>query len=189
MSEPRLPAYHPQHLRADQRDLYDRITGGPRGTGTQHFPLLEEDGSLAGPFGPMLLNPPVGDALQELGAALRYRGALPDRARELVILAVAAHHNSRFEWRAHAPAARAAGVDDDELERVRAGALPAGGDPVARAAARVALALMTHGDLEDAEFGAARETLGEAGVYEVTTLVGYYSTLALQMRVFRREPS
>jgi len=34
----------------------------------------------------MLLQPAVGQALQALGAALRYQGSLPDRARELATL-------------------------------------------------------------------------------------------------------
>ncbi|HEY0949418.1 MAG TPA: hypothetical protein VGD85_04425, partial [Nocardioides sp.] len=54
---------------------------------------------LAGLAG--LLSPAVGDALQRLGAAVRYRTALPDRAREMAILLVAARWDSAFEREAH----------------------------------------------------------------------------------------
>ena len=41
------------------------------------------------------------------------------------------------------------------------------------------------GDLDDARWAEASTALGDAVVFELTTLVGYYSTLALQLRVFR----
>lgn len=188
MTEDRLPPLTPDVLDDAQRALYERITGGPRGSAPQGAgSLVEADGRLAGPFGPMLLDPPIGDALQELGAALRYRGVLPASARELVICCVAAHHGSEFEWRVHAPLARDAGVAEDDLDRVRTGGSPTGGSAADREAARAALALMTHGDLEDDEFQAARAAIGEAGIFEVTALVGYYTTLSLQLRLFRRD--
>lgn len=186
--QPRLPPLTPDVLDDEQRALYDRITGGPRGVAPQGgVPLVGPDGQLSGPFGPMLLNPPIGDALQELGATLRYRGRLPDSARELVILCVAAHHGSDVEWRVHEPLALAAGVDPADVETVRAGGTPTRGAPADVAAARTALALMTHGDLEDDEFAAVREVIGPGGVFEVTALVGYYTLLSLQLRLFRRD--
>ena len=51
--------------------------------------------------------------------------------------------------------------------------------------AQTAAALLTRGDLEDAEYLDAVEHLGPAGLFELLTLVGYYATLALQLRVFR----
>jgi hypothetical protein len=45
--------------------------------------------------------------------------------------------------------------------------------------------LLTSGDVDDDAWAAAVDTLGEAGAVELTTLVGYYSLLALQMRVLR----
>ncbi|MDQ4117750.1 MAG: carboxymuconolactone decarboxylase family protein, partial [Actinomycetota bacterium] len=83
----RLPGLRPPELDDAQRGVYSAITDGARG----HVPTAP-DGSLAGPFNAMVHAPWVGDALQELGAALRTRGRLPARTRELAVLAVAAHH-------------------------------------------------------------------------------------------------
>ncbi|UUT36158.1 hypothetical protein [Microbacterium elymi] len=47
---------------------------------------------------------------------------------------------------------------------------------------------LLHGDLDDTTWDDASRALGAAVVFELTTLVGYYSTLALQLRVFRAEP-
>ena len=41
------------------------------------------------------------------------------------------------------------------------------------------------GDLDDELWDEASAALGADGVFELTVLVGYYSTLALQLRVFR----
>ena len=46
-------------------------------------------------------------------------------------------------------------------------------------------ALVARGDLDDAEYREAVDHLGPAGLFELLTLVGYYATLALQLRVFR----
>jgi 4-carboxymuconolactone decarboxylase len=51
--------------------------------------------------------------------------------------------------------------------------------------ARTVAALVTRGDLDDAEYREAADQVGAAGLFELLTLVGYYTTLALQLRVFR----
>jgi 4-carboxymuconolactone decarboxylase len=51
--------------------------------------------------------------------------------------------------------------------------------------ARTAAALLERGDLDDAEYREAVGQVGTEGLFELLTLVGYYATLALQLRVFR----
>jgi 4-carboxymuconolactone decarboxylase len=181
----RLPRLHPPFDNEDQQRLYAAITSGPRGGSQQPFALVDEVGALAGPFNAMLLQPGLGAALQALGAAIRYQGTLPARTRELAILVVAGHWSSAFEQHAHEAAGRRAGLSEEELAAVRAGAEPDLADPAEQAAVRVAQTLVRAGDLDDAEYAGAVAQLGEAGVFELTTLVGYYATLALQLRVFR----
>ena len=43
-------------------------------------------------------------------------------------------------------------------------------------------------DLDDQQYAEAVATLGEQSLVELTTLVGYYATLALQLRIFRVDP-
>lgn len=50
---------------------------------------------------------------------------------------------------------------------------------------RVARSLAELGDLDDDLYDEAVDVLGEAGLFEVMTLVGYYAALAMQLRVFR----
>lgn len=186
----RLPKLPVDALDADQRAVYDAIAGGPRATSVP--PMVDGEGRLEGPFNAMLLHPPLGDALQGVGGALRYRAMLGGRAREMATLLVAAHWDSAFEWYAHEAAGRAAGLTDAELAALRAG--PVAGliaetftDPADRLIVDTTAALLIRGDLADVEFAAARDGLGLPALFELTTLVGYYGTLALQMRVFRVE--
>lgn len=186
MTSERLAPLAPPALTERQRALYDAIAGGPRAAGPQHFALTREDGSLRGPFNALLLAPDLGEAVQGVGAAIRYRGTLPDRAREIAILIVAAHWDSAFERESHEAVGRAVGLDETELAALRALDLSAlAGDE--RLMADVALELV-RGDLGDELWGRAEPILGAAWIFELTVLVGYYSMLALQLRAFRVEP-
>lgn len=177
----------PAELDPAQLALYRAITGGPRGAGPQAFPLAEPDGRLRGPFSAMLLDPALGGPLQELGAALRFAGSLPARARELVILTVAAEVHSGFEQRAHEALGRRIGLTEDELAAVRAGAPLPGPDPVERAAVAAARTLARRAGFDDAAYRAAVEVLSERDLFEVVVLVGYYGALAGVLAVFAPE--
>ena len=180
----RVPKLEPSSLDAEQRALYDAIAGGRRAQGPQLFRLTDGEGRLEGPFNAFLLQPRLGSALQALGSAVRYDTGLDDRCREIAILVVAAHWRSDFERYAHEAVGRSAGLGEAELAAVRDGrhAALAGREAVV---ARTAGALAARGDLDDAEYAEAVGHLGPAGLFELLTLVGYYATLALQLRVFR----
>lgn len=160
----RLRPLRPEDLDAEQRALREALTDPPGRVGT------DPDGSLQGPFDAMLRAPRSGAALQGVGAALRYRGVLPDRVRELAILRVAAHHRSAYEWHAHAPVAAALEVVDPHAEQVAVAAVDE---------------LLGTGDLTDDAWSRTVDALGEAGAVELTTVVGYYALLAMQLRVLR----
>lgn len=179
----RTDSLRPDQMEPDQKKLYEAITQGTRAQGPQHFALTDEQGRLNGPFGDFLLSPSVGMALQALGAALRYETGLPDRARELAILTVAARQRSTFERESHEAIARALGFSQDELDAIRREDITPF-DGVESLVGRTVLALLD-GDLNDCAWYAAEELLGQRTVFELLTLVGYYSTLALQLRVFR----
>lgn len=180
----RIPRPTPDQLDDSQRALYESITGGPRASGPQLFPLTDGDGRLEGPFNAMLLNPTIGTALQSVGEAIRYRGQLSDRAREIAILAVAAHWDSGFEQRAHEAVGRHVGLADTEITALRQGQDVPLEDAGEAAVLTVTRRLLERQKLDDDEYDHAVNTLGAATVFELTTLVGYYTTLAWQMRVF-----
>jgi 4-carboxymuconolactone decarboxylase len=182
----RLAVLSSEEMTPEQVDLYREILGGPRGQGPRAVLLASGAGGLAGPFNAMLYAPPVGHALQELGAAIRFRTQLAPRIREMAILVVAQAWDSAYERDSHELLGRDAGLTDQEIEALRDGEDPGFADKQEEVAHSVVRALTGPGaDLDDEQYDTAVTVLGERAVFELSTLVGYYATLALQMRVFR----
>lgn len=180
----RLGKLHPDELTDEQRRVYEDIAGGRRAQGPQLFQLVDRQRRLEGPFNAFLLQPRLGAALQAVGSAVRYETTLSDRAREIAILVVSVRWESEFEWYAHEAVGRHIGLTDDEIDGIRVGrydVLPEGDLVVAN----VCRELAATGDLGDESYTAAVRAVGLTQVFELTTLVGYYATLALQLRVFR----
>jgi 4-carboxymuconolactone decarboxylase len=185
----RLPVLSSDEMTSEQVDLYREILGGPRGQGPRAVLLASGAGGLAGPFNAMLYSPPVGHALQELGAAIRFRTELAPRIREMAILVVAQAWDSAYERDSHELLGRDAGLTDAEIEALRAGEDPGFADKQEQVAYSVVRALTGPGlksaDLDDQEYDTAVAVLGEQALVELSALVGYYATLALQLRIFR----
>jgi 4-carboxymuconolactone decarboxylase len=181
----RIARLTPSMLEGDRLALYNEIAGGRRALGPQLFSLIGTDGALEGPFNAFLLQPQLGRVVQAVGAAVRYETSFSDRARELAILVVAHRWESDFEWYAHVAVGRHVGLTDAELASVRMRDYSGLTDREESVVASVADALSWAGDLEDAAYAEAVSVLGQTQLFELITLVGYYSALALQLRVFR----
>lgn len=179
----RIEPFHPYDLDEGQRRLYAAIVGG-RGGIAAVVPLTDDEGHLTGPFNAMLLSPEIGMALQEVGTAIRDHGALSPRSRELAILVVAAHWQCAFELDAHTLIGAHVGLTGAELDALRAGGELGLHDHEEAAVLTVARALVRTGDLGQSDYEAAASGLGPAKLFEISTLVGYYSLLAVQMRIF-----
>lgn len=181
----RLPWPTPDELDPERRAVYDAIAGGPRAAGPQVFRLTDDDGRLEGPFNAMLVSPGVGLALQDLGAAVRYRTSLSDRAREIAILALASLRRSNFEWYAHERVGRKAGLTEAEMSALHDGVTPDSLSAEEAVLLRTTRLLATDGDLDEDAFRTAEDGLGRETLAELVVLVGYYDLLALSLRVWR----
>lgn len=183
--------YRPSDLTVEQRALYEILTGGERSSLPGGQRLVDEDGVLTGPFNAMLHNPAVGGPLQALGSALRTEVGLDARARELVVLLVASTLDSDVEWYGHVRIARALGVPESVLTDLKAGsiptALPAEYADSGTCALVLARQVLTGQGIGD-DFVRLAAVLGDAGVFEVVSLVGYYWTLARLLAVFGVDP-
>jgi 4-carboxymuconolactone decarboxylase len=182
---PRLDLIPPAELAPAQRALYDAITGGPRASQAGTVPITDAGGQLLGPFAIMLLSPEVGNAMQQVGAKIRFGTALTGRERELAILAVAGSLNSEFERLAHVPAARGLGLTEPQIDAALAGRAADGLSADEAMVGRLALAMTVDRTLSDDDYSAGVEALGQERLAELTWLVGYYSALALSLAVFR----
>jgi 4-carboxymuconolactone decarboxylase len=182
---PRLDLIPPAELAPAQRALYDAITGGPRAGQAGTVPITDADGQLLGPFAVMLLSPEVGNAMQQVGAKIRFGTALTGRERELAILTVAGALSSEFERLAHVPAARALGLTEPQIDAALAGRTADGLSADEAIVARLALSMTVDRTLSDEDYSGGVTALGRERLAELTWLVGYYSALALSLAVFR----
>src|SRR6201996_1266971 len=123
---PRLDLIAPADLDDAQRTVYEAITSGPRARQARAVPLVDESGRLMGPFAVMLLSPGVGNAMQQVGAKIRFSTTLTARERELGILSVAGELRCDFERLAHVPVALKAGLTKDQVNAVLSRRVPDG---------------------------------------------------------------
>lgn len=177
----RLHWYTPDELNEPQRAYYDALVNGPRGKGS----LTDEQGRLVGAFNARLLDPAVGDAIQRLGATLRFETEIDDRMREIAVLEVAASERCNFEWRGHAAAALRAGASEAIVESIRTGTDCADCTEDEALARRVVRALIRDRDLDDELFAQAEQQLGLTVLFDLISLVGHYQHTALALRVWR----
>lgn len=174
----------PGDLAPEQAAVYAAIAEGPRKTQAGLVPVVDDEGRLLGPFGVMAIAPALGEAVQAVGAALRFHGRLAPATRELATLMVAVEHACDFEWFAHVNAARSAGLTPEQLAAVRDRQQPQGLDAEQAAVWAALRALQQRGALDDDEYAAATASLGEAGLAELVWLDGYYSMLATALAAF-----
>jgi alkylhydroperoxidase family enzyme len=184
----RVDDVDPADMTDAQRTLYEYFTSGPRAAMDSPFSLVAADGRLQGPPAVWILSPTFGHALQQIGGAVRFGSRLPARASEIAILLVGHHHRSAFELYAHTRAGAAAGLTKADLAALADNKEPAGLSDVEFCAFRTTQRILDRGVLDDDEFRDAAGVLGEAGLLELVTLVGYYNMVAWQLAVFDVQP-
>jgi 4-carboxymuconolactone decarboxylase len=168
----RLPLPPMAQLDAAQRAAAQALIDGPRK-------------AVYGPFVPLLRTPALLERVALLGETLRFGGQLDARLRELAICIAACHVGNQFEWAMHEPLARGAGVNAAALDAMRQGARPDGLAADEQLVHDFSSELLAHHGVADATFERTRAALGEAGVVELTTLVGYFVMVSWLMNVAR----
>ena len=164
---PRISFPTPDTMSSDQRAVYDDIVTGPRGR-------------LVGPLRAVLHNATLADRWQKFGQVLRFETSLPAHLNELAILVTARRWNSDLEWAIHDQDAARAGLPDEVAEAIRTGATPDfGADIASREIYDYARELLMNGDVSDAVHAAVTARWNEIGVVELTSVIGYYSMVAM----------
>ncbi len=179
----RLERFEVAELDPEQRKVYDRLLSRRAGK-PQPYPLVDDRGRLEGPANAWLLSPPIAEAFERLGAAIRFELSISHRIREIVTLHVAHHRDSPYEFYAHRLTAPLAGLSAEEIEDLCAGRDPGLTDERERLAYTVTRTLVDTGDLDDETYEKAVALLGAQGMFEITVLIGYYGMTATQLAVF-----
>jgi len=80
--------------------------------------ILESRGNVSPLYQLLLHSPPIASGWETFLTAIRRQSTLPATLRELVILRIAALNRATYEFDAHAPLARAAGLSEQKLAAV-----------------------------------------------------------------------
>lgn len=155
-----------EELTAEQAETFDWVVGSR--------------GRMIRPFEVLLHAPATARLVAELGAQIRFASSLSDHDRELVIIAVGRTQGCAFQWHSHRPLAEAVGVRSAVIAHLDTGA---DADLTATEALLIGFVreLCADGTVGEATFEAARRHLGDAGVVELCTTVGYYTMLGYVM--------
>ncbi len=162
----------------DQARIWDGLTES-RGTS-----LDAPGGGLIGPFNAFLHAPDIGRRLSALGAHLRFGLTVERRLIEVAICTVGAHWRSNFEFFAHGPMAIEHGVAPEVVEALREGRPPTFDRDDERIVHAVAQQLLETARVDDATYAAAVELLGERGMVELASLIGYYCLISSILNTF-----
>ena len=185
MSTPRLAPQTFDTLTDDQRVLWDNITTGPRGNPErEHGGLAGSDGALIGPFNALFQSPEIGDAIQKLGAAIRYQTSLPADLLEVAICTMGGHWRANFEFWAHARLAVNAGVSDEAIDAIRDGGAPDFGNDQHQTIYQFGRELIENQRVSDQTYDTLKGMIGESGVFEVASVMGYYALVSIGLNTF-----
>lgn len=158
-----------------QREIFDRIAEGRKGV---------EDGHIGGPFDAWILNPEMGSRISGLGGLFRFRTSVDRRQIELAILLTGAYWRAQYEWYAHEPMARQAGLPESVIEAIKVGKKPDFVDASDRAAWHLVTELLATHRVGDDTFAAAVQAFGEQGVSELVNVTGYYTMVCMTLNTF-----
>jgi 4-carboxymuconolactone decarboxylase len=139
----------------------------------------------SGPFVPLLRSPEVLSRARAMGDYVRYRSALPPRLSELVILLTARAWTQNYEWNAHAPLARQAGVSAKVIEAIGEGRRPAEMTDDEEILVTFCDELRRNQSVSDATYARMVGRFGENGVIDTIGIVGYYTMIAMVLNTAR----
>jgi len=156
-------------LTAEQKTVFDQLVAGR--------------GRILGPYKIWIHSPTVASGMEHIGTFLNKRSSLSTREVEIGILVIAQHWDGEYVKQAHIKAGKAAGLTQEQIDAVLAGRDPQFSDPHERAVYRFATALASKTKLSDSDFGEIEKAIGRDGIAEVLVLLGYYTSVALGMKV------
>jgi AhpD family alkylhydroperoxidase len=147
--------------------------------------IVAERGRVSALYQALLNSAPLAEGWEKLLTAIRHRSSVPADLRELAILRVAVLNRARFEFEAHLPVARKAGVAENKLAAVDS---PQIGEPFS-ALERAVLALtdaMTRDvQVADALFLPIAQHFDRRAVTELVATIAAYNMVSRFLEALR----
>lgn len=168
MNQPlRFPVLTPEQMTPRQKEVADAIAGGPRG-------------GIRGPFLALIHHPDLANCVQQLGEHLRYGAKIAPAHIELIVLTVARHWSSQYEWFAHERIARnTTDLADHIIQALAQGLTPTDMTEEQTVLHTLAQECLAQGHPSDAIYDRAIALFGRPGVLDAIALTGYYSMIAM----------
>jgi 4-carboxymuconolactone decarboxylase len=158
-----------ENLTDEQKTIFERLTAGR--------------GRILGPYKIWIHSPTVASGMEHIGTYLNKRSSLSPREVEIGILVIAQHWDADYVRQAHIRLGKEVGLTPETIDAILAGTDPKLTDPHERAVHEFATALVSGTKLPDDEFAEIEKRLGRDGIAEVLVLLGYYTSVALGMKV------
>ncbi len=147
--------------------------------------LLGNRGRIPTPFKVWLHSPALAVQLQGLGAFLTKASSLSVREQKIAIMRLAAHWHADYVLRVQAGEAREAGISGSVIEALESGRDPHLTDAREQSVYELVCDFDRPVPSSDALFERAVRELGHAGIAEILALCGYFTAVALAMKLYR----
>jgi 4-carboxymuconolactone decarboxylase len=168
---PRLNDLDPAALTAEQKRVYAHVAA-------------MHTGHVRGPWAVALRDPDVLEHTHALYERLCVDTKLGKRLFELMVLVVARHWTSQFEWNTHEKYAREYGISDAAIDAIRIRAVPHFERADEQIVYDVVNELSDSKALSDATYARALAALGEELLVELISAAGLYTMVAMLLNAF-----
>jgi 4-carboxymuconolactone decarboxylase len=149
---PRFPKISMEQLNPEQQAVAAEV-------------LKQSSAGLGGPYGMLIKSPELLKRYLLMTEYLRQKTSLPHRLNEMAILLEARLWDAQYEWWAHEPLARKAGVPDAVIEDMQ---------PDENVVYDVVTEILNRRQLSDDTFARAKQILGEQQVVDLVAVTGFY---------------
>ncbi len=149
-----------------------------------HEVAISRNAMESGPGSVMINSPEMRKRANHLVFYFRQESELPQKIQEMAMILTARHMDCQYIWFAHAARAREEGISDEFVDALRdKKPLPklAGAEQIV---VDYATELFATNRVSPGTFQAALDHFGAQLLTELTTMMGYYSMLALNVNAF-----
>ena len=158
---PRFPTRTMEQLNPEQKAVAESV-------------LKQSSAGLGGPYAMLITSPELLKRYLLMTEYLRQKTSVPKRLNEMAILLEARIWDAQYEWWAHEPLARKAGVPEAVIVAIRDGKRPASLQPDEAIVYDFVTELLHKRSLSDETFAKAKQILSEQQVVDLAAVIGFY---------------
>lgn len=166
VSQPRMTPLPESEWNDDAREIMQRVT---------------RDGRVLNIYTTLAHHPKLFQRWSVFGTHVLFQSTLPARERELLILRTGWLCRSEYEWGQHVTIGKAAGVTDEEIERITQGADAAGWSEADAVLLRAADELIGDAFISDDTWQKLAERYDPQQLIDIVFTVGQYNLVSMAL--------